>query len=223
VFELGKNYVCQKSVPTAEQATPSCDFKSGKVILQQTVEPEQISKLLATGKTDLLDKFVSMRTRRPFKAFLAWDKDAGKVSFEFEPSKYPARKTAAKSAGKSAGTEALTAASKAVAQAVGKTAAKTTAKKVVKPAAKKAASKAPRKTSTAAGKQPSAALAGVIGSAPVSRPEAIKKMWEYIKAKGLQDAADKRAINADSALLEVFGKPQINMFELAGLLGKHLA
>jgi DNA topoisomerase-3 len=48
-------------------------------------------------------------------------------------------------------------------------------------------------------------------------------MWEYIKAKGLQDAADKRAINADSALLEVFGKPQINMFELAGLLGKHLA
>ena len=223
VFELGKNYVCQKSVPTAEQATPSCDFKSGKVILQQTVEPEQISKLLATGKTDLLDKFVSMRTRRPFKAFLAWDKDAGKVSFEFEPSKYPARKTAAKSAGKSAGTEALTAASKAVAQAVGKTAAKTTAKKVVKAVAKKAASKAPRKTSTAAGKQPSAALAGVIGSAPVSRPEAIKKMWEYIKAKGLQDAADKRAINADSALLEVFGKPQINMFELAGLLGKHLA
>jgi DNA topoisomerase-3 len=223
VHELGKNYVCQKSVPTAEQATPSCDFKSGKVILQQTVEPEQISKLLATGKTDLLDKFVSMRTRRPFKAFLAWDKDAGKVSFEFEPSKYPARKTA--------GTEALTAASKAVAQAVGKTAAKTTAKKVgktaaktaAKPAAKKAASKAPRKTSTAVGKQPSAALAGVIGSAPVSRPEAIKKMWEYIKAKGLQDAANKRAINADSALLEVFGKPQINMFELAGLLGKHLA
>jgi DNA topoisomerase-3 len=125
----------------------------------------------------------------------------------------------------------LTAASKAVAQAVGKTAAKTTAKKVgkataktaAKPAAKKAAAKAPRKTSSAAGKQPSAALAGVIGSAPVSRPEAIKKMWEYIKAKGLQDAADKRAINADSALLEVFGKPQINMFELAGLLGKHLA
>ena len=223
VFELGKNYVCQKSVPTAKQATPSCDFKSGKVILQQTVEPEQISKLLTTGKTDLLDKFVSMRTRRPFKAFLVWDKDAGKVSFEFEPSKYPARKASAKSAGKSAGTEALTAASKTVAQAIGKTAAKTAAKKAVKPAAKKAASKAPRKTSTAAGKQPSAALAGVIGSAPVSRPEAIKKMWEYIKAKGLQDAADKRAINADSALLRVFGKPQINMFELAGLLGKHLA
>ena len=61
VREHGTNYVCEKSVPTAAQPTPSCDFKSGKVILQQTVEPEQMAKLLATGKTDLLDKFVSMR------------------------------------------------------------------------------------------------------------------------------------------------------------------
>ena len=54
-----------------------------------------MEKLLATGKTDLLDKFVSMRTRRAFKAFLAWDKEAGKVNFEFEPrtSKFPPRKT----------------------------------------------------------------------------------------------------------------------------------
>ena len=48
-----------------------------------------MTKLLASGKTDLLEKFVSMRTRRPFKAFLAWDKEAGKVNFEFTPSKFP--------------------------------------------------------------------------------------------------------------------------------------
>jgi DNA topoisomerase-3 len=52
------------------------------------------AKLLATGKTDLLDKFVSMRTRRAFKAMLAWDAEAGKVNFEFAPSKFPPRKTA---------------------------------------------------------------------------------------------------------------------------------
>ena len=100
VFEFGSNYVCEKSVPTAAQPTPTCDFKSGKIILQQPVEREQMTKLLATGKTDLLDKFVSMRTRRPFKAFLAWDAEAGKVSFEFEPraAKLPAKKAARKAA-----------------------------------------------------------------------------------------------------------------------------
>ncbi len=95
VYEHGKNYVCEKSVPTMAQATPSCDFKSGQVILQQPIERAQISQLLTTGKTDLLDKFVSMRTRRGFKAHLAWDAEAGKVIFEFAPSKFPARKTAA--------------------------------------------------------------------------------------------------------------------------------
>jgi DNA topoisomerase-3 len=95
VFEHGSNYVCEKTVPTVAQPTPSCDFKSGKIILQQPVERAQMHKLLATGKTDLLDKFVSMRTRRAFKAFLAWDAEAGKVNFEFAPSKFPPRKTAA--------------------------------------------------------------------------------------------------------------------------------
>ena len=96
VHEHGSNYVCEKSVPTAAQPTPSCDFKSGKIILQQTVDTDQVKKLLATGKTDLLDKFVSMRTRRAFKAFLAWDPKECKVAFEFEPrtSKFPPRKTA---------------------------------------------------------------------------------------------------------------------------------
>ncbi|HSV50930.1 MAG TPA: DNA topoisomerase III [Burkholderiaceae bacterium] len=213
VFEWGSNYVCEKSVPTQAQATPSCDFKSGKIILQQPVAREQVAKLLATGKTDLLDKFVSMRTRRAFKAFLAWNKDEGKVTFEFEPraSKFPPRKTAA-----GAGTAREPAAKYAAKKtAAGKAA---PAKKV--PAAKKAAAKTPRKPG--AGLAPSQALAAVIGAEPVARTEVIKKLWDYIKANGLQDAKDKRSINADAKLLPVFGKPQVTMFEIAGIVGKHL-
>jgi DNA topoisomerase-3 len=125
VFEHGKNYVCQKSVPTDAQATPSCDFKTGQIILQQPVERAQMVKLLATGKTDLLDKFVSMRTRRAFKAMLAWDPAAGKVNFEFTPSKFPPRKTAATPLTKAAvtakaGTPAKAAAAKKTAKAPAK-------------------------------------------------------------------------------------------------------
>ncbi|MDM0105998.1 DNA topoisomerase III [Variovorax sp. J22R24] len=205
VFEYGSNYVCEKSVPTEAQPTPSCDFKTGKIILQQPVDRAQVEKLLATGKTDLLDKFVSMRTRRSFKAFLAWNKEEGKVAFEFEPrtSKFPPRKTF-----------------KAAPAAAKKTAAKAPAAKKV--AAKKAAApKAPRKPG--AGLKPSDALAAVIGAEPVPRTEVIKKLWDYIKANGLQDAANKRAINADAKLKPVFGKDQVTMFELAGIVGKHLA
>jgi DNA topoisomerase III len=213
VFEYGTNYVCERSVPTEQQATPTCDFKSGKIILQQPVAREQISKLLAAGKTDLLDKFVSMRTRRPFKAFLAWNKDEGKVTFEFEPraSKFPPRKTAA---GKTPAAKEPAAKYGAAAKSAAKTAAK-------KAPAKKAAPKAPRKTG--AGLKPSAELAAVIGAEPVARTEVIKKLWDYIKANGLQDAKDKRSINADAKLRPVFGKPQVTMFELAGIVGKHLS
>lgn len=103
VYELGSSYYCEKTIPTMTQATPTCDFKSGRIILQQPVEPDQMAKLLATGKTDLLDKFVSMRTRRGFKAFLAWNKEESKVAFEFEPRpegarKFPPRKTAVSTA-----------------------------------------------------------------------------------------------------------------------------
>ena len=80
VFEHGTSYVCEKSVGPDK----SCDFRSGKVILQQAVEPVQMQKLLAEGKTELLTGFVSARTRRKFSAFLVRDK-VGKVSFEFEP------------------------------------------------------------------------------------------------------------------------------------------
>ncbi|MDP3761235.1 MAG: DNA topoisomerase III [Ramlibacter sp.] len=212
VFEHGKNYVCEKSVPTTEQPTPTCDFKTGQVILQQPVAREQMSKLLETGKTDLLDKFVSMRTRRAFKAFLAWNKDEGKVTFEFAPSKFPPRKTAA---GKTP------AAKEPAAKYAAKTAAKKVPAKKIAPAKKVAAPKAPRKPG--AGLKPSAELAAVIGAEPVARTEVIKKLWDYIKANGLQDATNKRAINADAKLLPVFGRPQVTMFELAGIVGNHLS
>jgi DNA topoisomerase III len=222
VFEMGSNYICEKAVPTAAQPTPSCDFKSGKIILQQPVPREQMTKLLETGKTDLLDKFVSMRTRRPFKAFLAWDKEAGKVNFEFEPraSKFPPRKGAA---GKSPRAKEPAAKYTPVAKAaktVAKSAAKKAPAKKAVPTKKAAAPKAPRKA--AAGLKPSPQLAAVIGAEPMPRTQVIKKLWDYIKANRLQDSKDKRAINADAKLLPVFGKPQVTMFELAGIVGKHL-
>jgi DNA topoisomerase-3 len=92
VYEFGANYVCEHSVGPAT----SCDFKSGKVILQQPVAREQMTKLLATGATDLLDGFVSNKTRRKFKARLAWDAKESKVVFAFEPR--PERRPAAKKA-----------------------------------------------------------------------------------------------------------------------------
>ncbi|WP_041655760.1 DNA topoisomerase III [Azoarcus sp. KH32C] len=80
VYEHGMAYVCEKSVGPEK----SCDFRSGKVILQQPVEREQMAKLLADGRTDLLKGFVSTRTKRKFSAFLVRGAD-GKVGFEFEP------------------------------------------------------------------------------------------------------------------------------------------
>jgi DNA topoisomerase-3 len=96
VYEYGSSYVCEHSVG----AHVTCDFKSGKIILQQPVAREQMTRLLATGKTDLLENFVSNKTRRKFKARLAYDKKEGKVTFEFEPraAKAPAKKVAAKKA-----------------------------------------------------------------------------------------------------------------------------
>ncbi|MBP7202849.1 MAG: DNA topoisomerase III [Propionivibrio sp.] len=94
VFEHGMAYVCEKSVGPEK----TCDFRSGKVILQQAVEPEQMQKLLATGRTDLLKDFVSSRTRRKFSAFLVRGTD-GKVGFEFEK-REPKAKAPAKTASK---------------------------------------------------------------------------------------------------------------------------
>ena len=91
VFENGMSYICEKSVGAAR----TCDFRSGTIILQQPIELAQMTKLLTTGKTDLLTKFVSKKNGRTFKAFLAIGKD-GKIAFEFEPRAPRAKGAAAK-------------------------------------------------------------------------------------------------------------------------------
>jgi len=145
VFEHGMAYVCEKAVGVAK----ACDFRSGKIILQQEVARSDMQKLLATGRTDLLKGFISNKTRRKFSAFLVRDPKTGKVGFEFEPR---APKAAAKVATKTepAANEPVlkkAAAKKPVAK---KTASKTvgagdTAKKAApkKTAAKKPAAKNP--------------------------------------------------------------------------------
>jgi chromatin remodeling complex protein RSC6 len=102
------------------------------------------------------------------------------------------------------------------------------------PAAKKAAAKkAPLKKAAPAKKRtpnaaflkpltPSAALAAMIGSAPLPRTEVTKKIWEYIKKNKLQDAVQKRVIIADAKLKEIFGKPKADMFEMTKLVNGHL-
>jgi DNA topoisomerase-3 len=92
VYEHGNSYVCEHAVG----AHVTCDFKSGKIILQQPVPREQMARLLKEGRTELLENFVSNKTRRKFKARLAWDPKEGKVTFEFEPraARPPAKKGA---------------------------------------------------------------------------------------------------------------------------------
>lgn len=107
-----------------------------------------------------------------------------------------------------------------------KPAKKTAAKKTtVKKAPKKAAKKAARKPNAAFMRPvtPSAMLAAVIGDKPVPRTEVTKKLWIYIKKNGLQDAKNRRMINADDKLKLVFaGKSQVSMFDMTKLVGKHL-
>ncbi len=101
------------------------------------------------------------------------------------------------------------------------------AKKAVKaPAAKKAAKKAKRKPNPALMKpvQPDAILGAVVGTKPAPRGQITKKLWDYIKKNGLQDAKNKRNINADDALKAVFGgKKQVSMFEMTKLVSKHIS
>ena len=90
--------------------------------------------------------------------------------------------------------------------------------------AKKAA-KSKRKPNAAFMKpvQPSATLAEVVGSKPIPRTEVTKKLWAYIKKNGLQDKKNKRMINSDDTLKQVFGgKKTVNMFEMTKLVNKHL-
>jgi DNA topoisomerase-3 len=137
--------VCENSVAKPK----TCDFRSGRIILQQEILPEQMAKLLNDGKTDLLPGFVSQRTRRPFKAFLVKGKD-GKISFEFEE-----RKAKAPAKGKAAvvddGADDAAEATPAK-KAPAKKAAPVKAAAVKKPAAKKAPAKkaAPKKAAATA-------------------------------------------------------------------------
>lgn len=70
---------------------------------------------------------------------------------------------------------------------------------------------------------PSAALSGIVGDKPIPRSEVTKRVWDYIKANGLQDQTNKRMINADDKLRVIFnGKDQVSMFEMTALVNKHL-
>ncbi|MGH8767864.1 MAG: SWIB/MDM2 domain-containing protein [Burkholderiales bacterium] len=103
-------------------------------------------------------------------------------------------------------------------------AAKRTAPKKAKKAAKKK-SGAKRKPNAAFMKPmtPTAALAAVIGGSPMPRTEVTKKLWAYIKRNGLQDSKNRRNINADDKLQDVFGgKRQVSMFEMTKLVSRHL-
>ncbi|MCC2958129.1 DNA topoisomerase III [Massilia sp. IC2-477] len=143
VYEMGLAYVCEKTVAKPK----GCDFRSGRIILQQEILPEQMAKLLNDGKTDLLPGFISQRTRRAFKAFLVRGKD-GKISFEFEERKAKpgAKGKAAASDGAADGADGAAAPVKAARKAPAKAAAKAPAKSAVrKPAAKKIASAAVKK------------------------------------------------------------------------------
>jgi len=131
----------------------------------------------------------------------------------------PAKKVAAKKAAPAKKAPAKKAPAKKVA------AKKAPAKKVAakKPAAKKAPAK--KRTPNAAFMKAltlSPALSAVLCDNATARTEIVSKLWTYIKSKGLQDKVNKRMINADEKLRAVFGKAQVSMFEMAGLIGKHV-
>ena len=142
VYEMGLAYVCEHSVAKPK----TCDFRSGRIILQQEILPEQMAKLLNDGKTDLLPGFISQRTRRPFKAFLVKGKD-GKISFEFEERKAkPGAKPKAAAVADDGAAEAEGAAAPAKAAKAAKAPAKKAAATKAKAPAKRAtATKAPDK------------------------------------------------------------------------------
>ena len=136
VYEHGSGYTCEKAAGAAR----TCDFRSGRVILQQEISVEQMKKLLSTGRTDLLVDFVSNKSRRKFKAFLVKQPD-GKIGFEFmqRAVKPGAKKETGASTAKAAAKK--TARGKAGAGEAGDTEApaKKSAAKVVKAAVKKSA------------------------------------------------------------------------------------
>ena len=128
-------------------------------------------------------------------------------------------------------------AKKAVKKTAKKGSKKAAAKKPAKKPAKKAPAKkiAPKKAAKKSGAKrkpnaafmkamtPSSSLAAVVGSMPLPRTEVTKKIWDYIKKNKLQDSVNRRLINADEKLRQVFGgKKQVSMFEMTKLVSNHL-
>ena len=126
----------------------------------------------------------------------------------------------AKKAGKKSG-------KKSAKKSPAKKAAKKTTKKAVKRTAKKAAKKKTARKPNAAFMKPmmpTGPLAAIIGSIPMPRTEVTSQIWKYIKKNNLQDKANRRMINADDKLKEVFGgRKQVSMFEMTKLVNKHLS
>jgi upstream activation factor subunit UAF30 len=103
--------------------------------------------------------------------------------------------------------------------------AKKAAKRPAKRAAKKAKKSGKKRTPNAAFMKPmqtSESLSAVVGKGAMPRTEVTKKLWQYIKRNGLQDAKERRMINADDKLRAVLGKGRVSMFEMTKLVNKHL-
>ena len=106
-------------------------------------------------------------------------------------------------------------------------------KKAAPKATKKAAPKAPKAAKVKSARKPNAAfmkaltpsaiLAEIVGKNPLPRTQVVSKIWEYIKKHNLQNPKNKRNILADEKLAKLFGKKEVTMFELAGIVGKHLS
>jgi len=131
-----------------------------------------------------------------------------------------AKKPAAKAAAKKPAAKKPAAKPAAKKPAAKKPAAKKPAAK--KPAAKKPAAKRKPNAAFMKAMTPSATLAAIIGATPMPRTEVTKKIWDYIKKNKLQDAMNKRMINADAKLKELFQKAQVSMFEMTKLVSNHL-
>ncbi|HWA13175.1 MAG TPA: SWIB/MDM2 domain-containing protein [Burkholderiales bacterium] len=124
---------------------------------------------------------------------------------------------------KTAKKPAKKAAKKAAPKKAKKTAKKAAPKKAKKVAKKKSGAKRKPNAAFMKALTPSASLAAVVGSSPLPRTEVTKKLWAYIKKNGLQDSKNKRNINADDKLRDVFGgKKTVSMFEMTKLVAGHL-
>ncbi|MBK6007470.1 SWIB/MDM2 domain-containing protein [Ramlibacter ginsenosidimutans] len=149
---------------------------------------------------------------------------AKKAAKKAPAKKAPAKKAAAKKAPAKKAVAKKAAPAKKAAAKKAAPAKKATAKKAA-PAKKAAKAPAKKRTPNAAFMKPltpDASLAAVVGNAPLPRTEIVSKLWAYIKKNKLQDQANKRMVNADDKLRTLFGKGQVSMFEMAGLIGKHV-